>query len=323
MKSAQDLANEANYVLLNELINLKGKKIALLFSGGADSVWLWALMKKSNLKFDVFHSVPSDISNKHNKDYINTIKFLNLEPNIQFIKYPIFSKELHLINKKYDNYQAFRVFESFAIKNNLFLEYDIIIRGEDLRLHTPFLLKSSYKAYNRKIGFAYWTNKNRFKGEHIISSLWNATLGSNYNSKYLLKSGLEIDFKKLSYSQCHKMLCDDIYNHQTKNADKFYGSFYGKRNTFFPFLSENFKVWSNDNIEDICSIISSFSLNEYKFQKKLIFTALSSLGIPKKYFKSKATLGVQKEMLSFLKLDMDSSYSTMEKEWIKYLKIIN
>ena len=320
MKNLSQLANEVNTLLIDEISKIKNQKCVLLFSGGADSLWLWALMKKSNCEFDVIHSVPSDISNDNNLDLKYAKAFLEIEPSIKFLEYPILSKDLHVFNKKMNNHQPFRVFESHVIKNKLLLNYDLIIRGEDIRVHTPFLRKSCWNAYNRKIGLPYWSNKNRFRGEHILSSWWNALVGSNHKKKYVDKYGIELDIQNLSYVECHKKLCDSVYINQTEKEDRYLGSFYNERNVLYPFLSEKFKIWCNNNVEDICSHVKSLSLNEYRFQKILIMEALKILDIPNNYVKSKATLGVQKEMLSFLNLNSKSNYSNMSNEWIKYLE---
>jgi hypothetical protein len=316
-------SRQANKVLKQILSDHINRPIILFFSGGVDCLWIYAILKDLGHKqLKLVHFYPQEIDPSKIRDYQNVLKFINLtRVNVEMISYSLFDKNIHKQNISQNNRHYFRTFEQFILNNNLFNEKGtLIVRGEDRRIHTPFIRYSDYLAYRRKFGLPYWKNSNRFRGEHLISSIWNRFFGCN---KKTLKSkfGNALSCKDMTYHQIHIAMCKDQENNQSLEDERI-GGLYGKREVLFPFGNENFIKFSTTISKDICQFLKNFSFNEFYNQKVLIHTSLEHLNISPDIINSKSTLeNNHPEFDEFLQSEGFNSGS-LNFRWDQYINLL-
>ena len=235
-------SKEANNILKNIVLPHLNRPVALFFSGGVDCLWIYAILKElGHNQLRLIHFHPKEIDPSNIRDYQNVLKFIKLTGNsVEFISYPLFDKKIHKQNLKNNNRHYFRTFEQYIINENLFKEKNLlIIRGEDRRIHTPFFRYSDYLAHRRKYGLPYWVNLNRFKGEHILSSVWNRLFASNNSSFIKTKFGKSLNCRDNTYHQIHLAMCEEQEMIQSLEDERI-GGLYAKREVLFPFGNNDF-----------------------------------------------------------------------------------
>ena len=313
-------SKEANKVLKNIFSAYMNRPIVLFFSGGVDCLWIYAVLKELGHKqLKLIHFHPEEIDSSKIRDYQNVLKFIKVTGfDVEMMSYPLFDKNIHSQNLKRKNRGYFRTFDQYILNKNLFKDKDIlIIRGEDRRIHTPFLRYSDYLAHSRKFGLPYWKSLNRFKGEHIISSIWNHFVGCS-KQKFKTKFGNSIDMSKISYNEAHLTLCREIENKQC-HEDERIGSLYGERDVIFPFSDERFVDFTKIISKDVCEILKQFSFNEFYNQKILIHNSLEQLNISVDIINSKSTLeNNHPEFDEFLKSE-GFNLGSLQHRWDEYL----
>lgn len=316
-------SEEANKLLKNIFYNYMNRPVVLFFSGGVDCLWIYAVLKElghKQLKLVHFH--PEEIDSSKIRDYQNVLKFIKVTGfNVEFISYPLFDKKIHIQNLKNNNRHYFRTFEQYVINKNLFKDENIlIIRGEDRRIHTPFVKYSDYLAHRRKYGLPYWKNLNRFKGEHIISSIWNRLFAFN-NSEMKTKFGKSLNCRDNTYHQIHLTVCEELELLQSLEDERI-GGLYGEREVLFPFRNSDFINFSKRISKDVCKILKQFSFNEFHNQKILIHNSLAQLNVSADIINSKSTLeNNHPEFDDFLKSEGFSSGS-LQHRWDEYLNVL-
>ncbi len=316
----EKLALEANELLKNSLLKYKEKKVGLFFSGGVDCLWLFAIMSK--IKFDnlhLIHFTPEEIDSSKIRDYNNVMKFIKItKQNVHIYNYRLFDENLHKNMKKNNDFHFFGTMVPHIINENLFSDFDILIRGEDKRIHTPFLRYSDFISHRRKFGLKYLKNTNQFKGQHIVTSLWNRILGCS-NKEYIGKFNTIFDFKKMSYHEAHLKICK-VMDVKQNLDDMRCGSLYNQREVLFPFQTIEFVKWSTKASKIICEYLKKISFNEFNNQKILVNTALKNLGINKNIINSKGTLETDHTQFKDFLHSKGYSNPDLNQAWIDYME---
>lgn len=318
-KNIEVIAGLFNDYLTEYLTKYLNRKIVLFFSGGVDCLWIYAILKKINhSNFRVVHMVPKELDKSKIRDYRNTKRFEYVTNQVvEYIEYPLFDTSIHYQMKKNSNRGFFRTMEEFIYSQIEWSEDTLFIRGEDRRIHTPFLRFSDFRAANRSFGFPYWRVRGRFRGEHIVGSLWNRYI-AKYKGELKIKKGLELDVKGMSYHEAHLILCQ-IFNGTQCIEDERIAGLYAKFDVIFPFSTEAFRELSILHSLSICKYIEkNHRVNEFFDQKVLIHTALNLLGIPSAVINSKSTLEMDHpEFDEFLRKN-GLIEGTLQDRWLNY-----
>lgn len=323
IKTLEEHSKSLNLILSQSLERHKTRPIILFFSGGVDCLWIYAALKGiGHENFKLVHFIPEEIDPNKIRDFQNVKKFEKITgEKVEYIKYPVLDKTIHLKNTKRSNYGYFRTIEQFILDEKLFNQKEqLLIRGEDRRIHTPFLRYSDYVSHSRKFGLPYWRNSNRFKGEHILSSFWNQIVGKN-SKNFKSKFGNSYDFKKMSYHQAHLILCAEIEKNQCYEDERISG-LYGERDVIFPFSADDFLDYSIKVSEDVCNYLKRLSINEFYNQKIIIHLALKEYKISSEIINSKSTLETDHVEFHDFLLKEGFSEGTLLQRWNNYIEKI-
>lgn len=313
------IAGQFNEHLAMELSKYLNREIVLFFSGGVDCLWIYAILKKiKHSNFRVVHMVPQEIERTNIRDYRNTKHFESITNQVvEYIEYPLFDTNLHHQMKINENRGFFRTMEEYMFNQIKWPENVLFIRGEDRRIHTPFLRLSDFRAANRNYGLPYWPIKGRFRGEHILGSLWNRYFAT-YKGELKIKKGLRLDVKGMSYHQAHLMLCQILNSSQCVEDERIAG-LYAKYDVIFPFSTDAFRELSILHSLSICKYIENrHGLNEFFDQKFLIHKALNLLGVPRAIINSKSTLEIDHPEFDLFLRNKGLIEGTTQDRWMKY-----